>query len=445
MTGKAHFKNKFCANCRKGIAVPTSRVRAMATEMRHVYQNSLRAGFWKRVPQSIGGGEVRIANNTITCDGPWLVVYRAGCGVPALPWEPMPTEWVSEDGVVQLSVAKGTLVPMAEMGVRSGKRANASYAATAPSAGPKRQRRAHAKTESLGVDALPESLRRKIAPTTPPGQLRHPPPFAPAAVAAAPVPPPLVTAAPVAANSVVPAILRSARSDSERSEAATQPGSPEQSPAAHLAAAALERKLNAPLPTRQQSMPPNPSRQQSMEGISPGRRVVQAAHASASINRPATLVVSSPTLSKQSSSEVLLRKGASTASTTAAVQSPAVTPHAAAAAMPGDPAQLAVRLVAAHEHIAGLLEAALRQDMPMRRQLTNEQAASLYEQLTKTRSMIEDSVALARPPQMRPPVAAAAVLQQPARQPSGGGVQRRESEENAAFASLVEAATTRKE
>ena len=159
VTGKAHFKNKFCANCRKGIAVPTSRVRAMATEMRHVYQNSLRAGFWKLVPQSIGGGEVRIANNTITCDGPWLVVYRAGCGVPALPWEPMPTEWVSEDGVVQLSVAKGTLVPMAEMGVRSGKRANASYAATAPSAA---QSGSGARTQRRRASA---STRRQSRPS----------------------------------------------------------------------------------------------------------------------------------------------------------------------------------------------------------------------------------------------------------------------------------------
>ena len=111
VSGKAHFKNKFCLACREGIAVPASRVRALAPEMHAWYNNSLRAGFWKVRPpppspmsshllsrllshllspsltfsrtgsrqvasSAIGGGEVRIANNTITCDGPWLVVYR---------------------------------------------------------------------------------------------------------------------------------------------------------------------------------------------------------------------------------------------------------------------------------------------------------------------------------------------------------------------------------
>jgi hypothetical protein len=48
VTGKAHFKNKFCVNCRKGIEVPAARVRAMAPEMRYVYQNSLRTGVRRR-------------------------------------------------------------------------------------------------------------------------------------------------------------------------------------------------------------------------------------------------------------------------------------------------------------------------------------------------------------------------------------------------------------
>ena len=91
-SGRAHFKNKFCAACREGIHIPASRVRALKPEMRALYANSLRAGFWKRAAESIGGGEVRLANNTITCDGPWLVVYR---GLPPeLQWEKMPDEWV---------------------------------------------------------------------------------------------------------------------------------------------------------------------------------------------------------------------------------------------------------------------------------------------------------------------------------------------------------------
>ena len=88
--------------CRDGIEVPALRVRAVKPEMQSLYANSLRAGFWKRASPSIGGGEARIANNTITCDGPWLVVYRDL--PPDLPWETMPEEWVS-NGVVRLSVA----------------------------------------------------------------------------------------------------------------------------------------------------------------------------------------------------------------------------------------------------------------------------------------------------------------------------------------------------
>ena len=92
--------------------------------------------FWKQVSAAIGGGEVRIANNTITCDGPWLVVYR-GLPPPHLPFHPMPEEWISE-GVVRLSVAKGTLVPSYEMQHASRKTSFAQ-----PGSAPKRQRRAH--------------------------------------------------------------------------------------------------------------------------------------------------------------------------------------------------------------------------------------------------------------------------------------------------------------
>merc|ERR1719163_1024505 len=93
-SGKAHFKNKFCAACREGIDVPAERVRALRPEHRVLFANTLRAGFWKRAADSIGGGEVRLANNTITCDGPWLVVYRER-PPDLVTWEPIPAEWVS--------------------------------------------------------------------------------------------------------------------------------------------------------------------------------------------------------------------------------------------------------------------------------------------------------------------------------------------------------------
>jgi hypothetical protein len=158
-SGKAHFKNKFCANCRKGIAVDASRVRALTSEMHTMYGNSLRAGFWKKASASIGGGEVRIANNTITCDGPWLVVYR-DLPPSQLPWAPVPSEWIDEDGLVRFSVAKGTLVPLAEMGRKS----NSSSSHAVPGSAPKRQRRASGTGEwgASGMDGQPfvPSVRR---------------------------------------------------------------------------------------------------------------------------------------------------------------------------------------------------------------------------------------------------------------------------------------------
>ena len=116
-SGKAHFKNKFCSACCTCIDIPASRVRAMRPEMQPLFANSLRAGFWKTAPDSLGGGEVRIANNTITCDGPWLIVYKEL--PPELPWETMPEGWVQhggpQGGMVQFAVAKGTLVPSSEI------------------------------------------------------------------------------------------------------------------------------------------------------------------------------------------------------------------------------------------------------------------------------------------------------------------------------------------
>ena len=44
VTGKAHFKNKFCSRCRHSLAVPASRVRALTPEIQSYYQNHLRAG-----------------------------------------------------------------------------------------------------------------------------------------------------------------------------------------------------------------------------------------------------------------------------------------------------------------------------------------------------------------------------------------------------------------
>ena len=93
VSGKAHFKNKFCPMCRSGIAIPSSRVRALTPELKSKFSNSLRSGFWNDAPKSVGGGEIRIVNNTITCDGPPLVVYRSTSKAnDNLKWGKMPAE-----------------------------------------------------------------------------------------------------------------------------------------------------------------------------------------------------------------------------------------------------------------------------------------------------------------------------------------------------------------
>ena len=86
------------------------RVRALTADMQARYtSNSLTAGFWKVAPAALGGGSFRLMNNTITCDGPWLVVYE---GEPPenVTWGELPASW-EKDGVVQMALAKGTLVP----------------------------------------------------------------------------------------------------------------------------------------------------------------------------------------------------------------------------------------------------------------------------------------------------------------------------------------------
>ena len=139
--GRAHFKNHFCARCRETIEVNASHVRALMPESHHLYVNTLSVGFWKRASPTIGGGDVRVVNNTITCDGPWLVIYRED-PPDDLSWAPMPKEWVRE-GMVHLCVAKGTLVPASEMWPQVHRTALPSYVVSPVEAAlPKRQRRA---------------------------------------------------------------------------------------------------------------------------------------------------------------------------------------------------------------------------------------------------------------------------------------------------------------
>ena len=49
--GTAHMKNKFCDNCRAGVAIPGDRVRGIAAEHADLFTNTSMAGFWNTSPQ----------------------------------------------------------------------------------------------------------------------------------------------------------------------------------------------------------------------------------------------------------------------------------------------------------------------------------------------------------------------------------------------------------
>uniref|UniRef100_A0A7S2MJW5 Uncharacterized protein n=1 Tax=Haptolina brevifila TaxID=156173 RepID=A0A7S2MJW5_9EUKA len=133
-SGKGAFKNKFCELCSEGIDVPVDRVRILGPGLYEYFPNSRATGLWKVAHDNVGGGRFRLANNTIQCDGPWVILYR-DAPPKTLQWAPMPKEWVSNN-VVRFVVAKGTLVPACEMSCPSGTKKRLS-----PGEQPKRQRR----------------------------------------------------------------------------------------------------------------------------------------------------------------------------------------------------------------------------------------------------------------------------------------------------------------
>ena len=107
--GTGHFKWKFCPQCRKGISVPAAKIRALTPELHQELVNYVRMGFWNSSPPQLGlSGEYRIVNNTMDCAGPRLAVFK---GEPFdLPWAPLPP-LADENGMVDLYVARGTLIP----------------------------------------------------------------------------------------------------------------------------------------------------------------------------------------------------------------------------------------------------------------------------------------------------------------------------------------------
>jgi hypothetical protein len=107
--GKGHFKNKLCPACRRdGLCIPSSRVRAIPAHMHAAFSNSSGQGLWSTLRDFQVA--FRVINQTLSCHGPWLVVFRGTPVPPLASWDPMPRGWDSGD-VVKLKVAKGTLVP----------------------------------------------------------------------------------------------------------------------------------------------------------------------------------------------------------------------------------------------------------------------------------------------------------------------------------------------
>jgi len=334
--GKQHFKNKFCEACRKGIAVPASRVRAVyPAAPQALVANSLRAGFWKRSAAALGGVEVRIANNTITCDGPWLVVYREPPPPTSasMPWQTiMPEGWVGEDDIVHFSVAKGTLVPMAEL--TPGKRPTvpANEHLVGFNQGPKRQRRAPTLADipdsELPPGGLPPSVRRGYSTAS--------------------------------------------AATSKGSRASSLEGSPPSGPLAADSLPPMIGKHALPPPV---TVPPSPNaaavpkRPTGHGAISPSQPVQQPVKA---VPVPAAAAASTPAA--------------------AAVAHP---PHPLAP--PSSPAELSARLAASYGQAALLLEQSLKPLSPLRTQLGAAAVAELTAQLNATRAAMETCARLASP------------------------------------------------
>ena len=112
--GTTHFKTKFCPSCTAALTIPIERVRACTAEQGALLSMSskMQNGFWKDSPPSFGGVRMRLVNNTMLCDGPWLVIFE---GPPSpLEWADLPSNWLDGNGqTITFCSRKGTLVPRA--------------------------------------------------------------------------------------------------------------------------------------------------------------------------------------------------------------------------------------------------------------------------------------------------------------------------------------------
>ena len=121
--GKRHFKSKFCPVHKREMWIPADRVRALPDKLASKVLNNRSGGVWNvmRLPLDNGEARYRVVNNTEGCILPRLVVFEEA--PPAhLPWEPLPPNLVIDNGCVQFSVSRGTVVPTLVEGTGHGAR-----------------------------------------------------------------------------------------------------------------------------------------------------------------------------------------------------------------------------------------------------------------------------------------------------------------------------------
>ena len=109
--GKGHFKNHFCPTCRAtGFKTPATRLRALLPQQHAAFPNGMGAGLWTDHDES--GIRFRLVNQTVKCSGPRVIILQSAPTVSGLLFASMPDRWVDGNGMVHLSVSKGTLAPM---------------------------------------------------------------------------------------------------------------------------------------------------------------------------------------------------------------------------------------------------------------------------------------------------------------------------------------------
>ena len=115
LPGSRQFKNRFCENCCNGtLKIASCNVFAVNEEISMLFQNKRSGGLWSTVPKHLGTGKFRVVNNTLGCKGPALVVFSDGTQVNGLVLPQLPAG-LSEEGVLQMSLYRRTLVPTKTM------------------------------------------------------------------------------------------------------------------------------------------------------------------------------------------------------------------------------------------------------------------------------------------------------------------------------------------